>query len=128
MDVTDGVNQRMAKLYGHLFTEEGEENGGRSIPVEVDWGRLGIAIGAEEEATKETLNAPEEVETSEEGEDQAANCATREGKKNLHKVDWGDVQLAIGAEVAHEIRKAVLDELGYTCSAGTMFYSSVVLA
>lgn len=38
---------------------------------------------------------------------------------------WQDLQLAMGAELAHEIRTKVYNELHYTCSAGIAHYKVV---
>lgn len=35
---------------------------------------------------------------------------------------WKDLQLAVGARIAKEIRQEVYDELHYTCSAGNMYF------
>ncbi|RUP52118.1 LOW QUALITY PROTEIN: hypothetical protein BC936DRAFT_141014 [Jimgerdemannia flammicorona] len=133
MDVTDCANQRLTERYGHLFAVEGRPDGEIGCPVEVKWDELGVVVGGAEVEKEEWTKVESEVgveaggkvevradcsEGLERAKDGAGTDGLQEAKKALPKVNWDDVQLAMAAEIAREIRKAVFDELGYTCSAG----------
>ncbi|KAL1920390.1 uncharacterized protein VTP21DRAFT_767 [Calcarisporiella thermophila] len=89
LDVTDKVNQTILDRYFQSRTGDEESLDEVEIPP-VRWDGLGVLVGVDED----------------------------EGEGEEIKGEWAEVQLMIAAEYAIEIRTAVFDELGYTCSAG----------
>lgn len=76
------------RLVARYRTQLVQEEGRCDVPI--DWDALGITVKAKREEEEGAWDPP----------------------------TWRDVQLAIGAEIASEIRKEIYDKLHYTCSAG----------
>ncbi|KAI8388570.1 uncharacterized protein BYT42DRAFT_560542 [Radiomyces spectabilis] len=107
MDVTSIVNQRIIDCYIDKDPDLLEKIDDDECDIPIDWDTLGVTIPSEEE------------------EAQAKNGEQDGSQRPWAPTTWCDLQLAIGAEIAAEIRKTVFDELHYTCSAGISHYKVV---
>ncbi|KAI8365435.1 hypothetical protein EDC96DRAFT_191143 [Choanephora cucurbitarum] len=96
MDVTKTVNQRLRERYIDRMPELLDKMDQEVCGVEVPWDQLGVTIESQEEEQRRL-----------EGHEQVWSSTT-----------WKDLQLALGAELAAEIRNEIYDTLKYTCSAG----------
>ncbi|GAA5804315.1 hypothetical protein HPULCUR_009802 [Helicostylum pulchrum] len=99
LDVTETVNQRLIERYvPQLLDKLHDEDCG----VLIDWHTLGVVVTSPDEDMSESSS-----------------------EKQWKTTTWRDLQLAIGAELATEIRKEIYDKLQYTCSAGIAHYKTV---
>ncbi|KAI7906602.1 uncharacterized protein BX663DRAFT_198658 [Cokeromyces recurvatus] len=89
MDVTELVNERLIERYIKQNPTHGYIDH-EVCDIEMDWDSLGYTVKSQQEETDGQW-AP---------------------------TTWRDLQLALGAELAAEIRKEVYDKLHYFCSAG----------
>ncbi|RCI06063.1 DNA-directed DNA polymerase eta rad30 [Rhizopus stolonifer] len=96
MDVTKTINSRLIQRYIQCRPDLMDKLDHDVCGVEVDWDQLGITVESKEEERR--------LELSDE--------------RHWSETTWKDLQLALGAELATEIRKEVYDKLQYTCSAG----------
>lgn len=101
MDVTTTVNERLIERYLDRQPELLEKMDDEVCGVYVDWEKLGHVM-----------------ESNEEKERRANGDESSQG--HWDPTTWRDLQLAIGAELAAEIREKVYDELQYFCSAGNI--------
>jgi DNA polymerase eta len=103
LDVTKTVNQRLMDRYINKMPDLLDKLDDEVCGVFVDWEQLGFTIESEAEQEKR-LNHED----------------TEDNNSGLHwePTTWSDLQLALGAELAKEIRKEIYDKLKYTCSAG----------
>ncbi|KAG2231529.1 hypothetical protein INT48_002923 [Thamnidium elegans] len=102
LDVTETINQRLMERYVNRMPQLSDKLQDQECGILIDWDKLGVVV-----------TSPEEDVTSESSE------------KQWSTTTWRDLQLAIGAELAAEIRKEVYDKLQYTCSAGIAHYKTV---
>ncbi|KAL0084776.1 hypothetical protein F4703DRAFT_1855938 [Phycomyces blakesleeanus] len=106
MDITQTVNERLKSKYIDQVPELYEKLDDLVCEIPVDWGNYGITIRSEEENSGDA-------------------STEKKGDLDWSLTTWCDLQLAVGAEVAAEIRQAIFDELGLTCSAGIAHYKVV---
>ncbi|KAI9270751.1 hypothetical protein BDA99DRAFT_502608 [Phascolomyces articulosus] len=92
MDLTTKVNQRIIQDYVPRFLDKLDDV---TCDVPINWEELGISVKNEDEIEDDSNNNDQQPKTT-----------------------WYDLQLAIGANIANQIRKEIFDELHYTCSAG----------
>ncbi|KAI7869471.1 hypothetical protein BDF14DRAFT_1951079 [Spinellus fusiger] len=104
-DVTEIVNKRLKEKYLENRPDLIETWDDLVCGVPIDWDAYGVTIQSNEE--------------------QEGQCQEMEETKQWASTTWCDLQLAIGAELALQIRKEVYDELKYTSSAGIAHYKSV---
>ncbi|KAK3826082.1 MAG: putative N-acetyltransferase eso1, partial [Benniella sp.] len=93
MDVTDAVNQRIMEKYGDDLSKW-DPSSAEMIDWKKDYPDMGVIFGMPQD-----------------GDAQG-------GIGTFEEEFWAEMQLLIAAELCREIRFAVKDELGYTCSAG----------
>jgi DNA polymerase eta len=101
MDVTNIVNQRLREEYIDRMPELLDKLDDQVCGADVDWDALGATVPSRQEE-----------------ED-------REGSQQWNPTTWRDLQLAIGAKLAAQIRQEIFDTLNYTCSAGVAHYKVV---
>lgn len=106
MDVTKTVNQRLMERYVDRMPELLDKLDSQNCGVDIDWGKLGCVIESRQEELRRVNPEPAESQNG----------------THWDVTTWRDLQLAIGAELAAEIRKEVFDTLHYTCSAGIAHY------
>lgn len=104
MDVTKIVNERLIARYIDRMPELLDRLQDQECGISIDWDSLGVVIPSQQEETA---------------------AAALDGPGSMTTTTWRDLQLAIGAEIAAEIRKEVYDKLNYTCSAGIAHYKTV---
>ncbi|KAI9349347.1 hypothetical protein BD770DRAFT_446117 [Pilaira anomala] len=119
MDVTKIVNERLISRYIDRMPELLDRLEDQVCGISIDWDSLGIVIRSQEEEEEE-----EKVAALDDG-DGSTTTTTSTTSTTTTTTTWGDLQLAIGAEIAAEIRKEVYDKLNYTCSAGIAHYKTV---
>lgn len=101
LDVTETINQRLIERYLNRMPQLLDKLHDQDCGVLIDWHTLGAVVTSPDEDTSES------------------------SEKQWNTTTWRDLQLAIGAELAVEIRKEVYDKLQYTCSAGIAHYKTV---
>ncbi|KAI9031709.1 hypothetical protein CLU79DRAFT_267836 [Phycomyces nitens] len=106
MDITQTVNDRLKARYLDQIPELYEKFDDLVCEVPIDWDKYGITVRSEEESSAD-MNTE------------------KKGDLDWSLTTWCDLQLAVGAEVAAEIRQTIFDELGLTCSAGIAHYKVV---
>ena len=97
MDMTDKVNQIILKEYVPRYLDKLDDE---ICGIPINWEELGVTIKSDDNDDND--NKQEHLIS------QAMTATTT----------WSDLQLAIGAKLANQIRKEIFDELHYTCSAG----------
>lgn len=102
MDVTKTINQRLIDRYINKMPGLVDKIDDEACDVFVDWDKLGFVVKSKEEEIR--LNH--------------ANIDDGTAESYWEPTTWSDLQLALGAELAAEIRKEIYDKLKYTCSAG----------
>lgn len=105
MDVTSIVNQRLKERYIDRMPELLDKLDDQVCGVYVDWDSLGVTVPSRQEENR--LNNESE------------------SQQKWSPTTWRDLQLALGAELAAEIRQEIFDTLNYTCSAGVAHYKVV---
>jgi DNA polymerase eta len=108
MDVTKAVNQRLMDRYINKIPELLDKIDEEVCGVFVDWDKLGFTIESKAEEERR-LHRDDN------------------GESHWDPTTWSDLQLALGAEMAAEIRNEIYDKLKYTCSAGKKKYVLIEL-
>ncbi|KAI8979352.1 hypothetical protein BDF20DRAFT_820074 [Mycotypha africana] len=103
MDVTKIVNQRLIERYIDRMPELLDNIDQEECGVSLDWDNLGYTVTSLEEQARRAA---------------AAMTDDASSQSYWSPTTWKDLQLALGAELAAEIRKEVYDTLHYFCSAG----------
>ncbi|KAI8093830.1 uncharacterized protein BX664DRAFT_358214 [Halteromyces radiatus] len=105
LDMTEAANERLCKQYipTHPVLMERCITDGESTVIlddhRIDWTNLGNLVPSTDELKRK-------------------ESSNNDDNDDDDPTSWFDIQLAMGAEIAAEIRKQVWDELHYTCSAG----------
>jgi DNA polymerase eta len=113
MDVTKVVNQRLMERFVDRMPESLEKLDSQECGVYIDWEKLGMVMESRQEEARRL--DPGQQENSESSQNQS----------HWDTTTWRDLQLAMGAELAAEIRQEVFDTLHYSCSAGIAHYKVV---
>lgn len=114
MDVTKTVNQRLMERYVERMPELLDKSDSAECGVDIEWDKLGVVIESKQEEMRRLNPDPG-----------AAEEVQSQNGTHWDVPTWRDLQLAMGAELAAEIRKEIYDTLNYTCSAGIAHYKVV---
>lgn len=124
LDFTQPVRDLILERNPHLASVPQTSSLGLDTPLpdppEIEWDSLGnivpVLSGDEEEAKAEGT----EAENAAEGKGKVAVPSSSQViKRPSDPVNaWSDYALSIGAELMQKCRREVLQQLGYTCSAG----------
>lgn len=133
LDLTSMAIARLLVLHPHLAAvpNDGESTLDTPLPPAppIDWGKAGniFPISGENKHTPtdpdgdaQALNGDDDGNSDDE-EDRARARANSEA-------NWEDWALCLGAEIMAEIRAAIRDRLGYTCSAVRLTLTRAIVA
>lgn len=127
LDFTIPVRDLILERNPHLAFSPADSPLGLDTPLpgppDIDWEPLGNVVPVLTEEDQATLDAIDAGEDSKEAAEGKAEIRAPTSSQVIAKpVDplnaWSDYALSIGAELMQQCRRGVLQQLGYTCSAG----------